>query len=277
MVFTSLFTFVVTVILGESLSLPPPTKCQRRQVGPPVVDDKPSTTLTNLPTEIILHINSCLPPQSKICLGLTWKSFWAALNKEVELKIPVPEEKSLLLRLLERDLPSRMLCFHCNKLYCWKIFRGGVSDYRCPLRGHGIEPRYSLATCTSLRHLHPLRREMVDAFLRGFEFGPAYGPQLSELAHECEPRCFWNDHVASKFEARVVQGKLILHATYRKSIRLPLYDPATQDPDNSNISLSAAIPRSTYIDIDNFNRLGCVHCMWTLPAVIMHTIKYLDC
>ncbi len=118
---------------------------------------------------------------------------------------------------------------------------------------------------------------MVDAFLRGFEFGPAYSSQLSELAHEFEPRCFWNDHVASKFEARVVQGKLVLHATYRKFIRLPLYDPATQDPDNSNISLSAAILRSTYIDIDNFNRLGCVHCIWTLPAVIMHTIKYLDC
>ncbi|KAK5191775.1 hypothetical protein LTR92_008356 [Exophiala xenobiotica] len=271
--FIALFKLAVNVIRGAFL-LPRRIIYRRRlhasrvvdDKPSHVVDDKPSTTLTNLPTEILLGINSYLPPQSKICLGLTSKSCFAALSTEVDLKIAVPEEKALLLRLLERDLPDRMLCFYCNKLYLWKFFRGRVYDYNCPLRNHGIKPTYSLTTCTRIRHLYVMRREMVDAFLRGFELGPAYGPPLSELAHECGSQCYYSaDHMSSRFEARVVQGKLILHAMYQKSFRVPPYDPATQGPNNA------------YDDIQKFNHLGCLHCGGAVPAVILHAIKYVDC
>ncbi|KAK5462782.1 hypothetical protein LTS15_002494 [Exophiala xenobiotica] len=262
--FIALFKLAVNVIRGAFL-LPRRMIYRRRQHASRVVDDKPSTTLTNLPTEILLRINSYLLLQSKICLSLTSKSFFAALSTEVDLKISVPEEKALLLRLLERDLPDRMLCFYCNKLYLWKFFRGRVYDYKCPLLNHGIEPTYLLTTCSRIRHLYAMRREMVDAFLRGFELGPAYGPQLSELAHECDSRCYYSDHISRRFEARVVQGKLILHATHQKSFRVPPYDPATQGPNTS------------YDDIHKFSHLGCLHCNGTVHAVILHAIKYMDC
>ncbi|RMZ76466.1 hypothetical protein DV738_g4874, partial [Chaetothyriales sp. CBS 135597] len=70
----------------------------------------------------------------------------------------------------------------------------------------------------------PLYHPFVEAYLRGAELGPAYGPPLSDLAHQCsgvftsETGHRYNDNIKRTIRARVVRGKLVLHRTFKKSV-----------------------------------------------------------
>jgi hypothetical protein len=77
--------------------------------------------------------------------------------------------------------------------------------------------------------------ETVAVFWRRHERGPAYGPQLEELHHKCVGRDgpiwkFRGPDMSRKTAARVVNGKLLLRASYS----LPLFYRNRRKPNWTN-------------------------------------------
>lgn len=80
-----------------------------------------TSTLERLPVEILLRIIFFLPVSSIACLSLPSKWHYEALIDQIDPKMrDNSAEKERFLRLLEKDLPEKMLCCSCNILYRWE-------------------------------------------------------------------------------------------------------------------------------------------------------------
>lgn len=215
----------------------------------------PSTAsiLARFPVEVLLHVISYLPPESAISLSLASKYYYATLSPHVDLTLSrSPQNKKRLLRLLEVDWPDMMACHGCNVLYRWKqtpvkyVCWETTLRYKDHLRG--------VRLCFDHTHF-TMYLSVVEAYIRGHEMGPAYGPPLSELTHSCRGRLFGDDKKETEhsIQARVVRGKLLLHRTFKTPISLL---------------------DSTGLELDKFGYFGCCHSHKSLPAVVMEAIEH---
>lgn len=176
-----------------------------------------ASALTLLPTELLPHLASFLPVENVACLALTSKYFHSTLSTEIDITLPNPEQKNRFLRLLERDFPQLLTCRTCNILYRWnRWFR----SYECPRHDQVIERHYGAVTYCAQHLRSRVPTEVVDAFIRGFQYGPRYGPQLAKLFHSCV-YLLGQEEIRWTLEARVVDDKLILHSTYKLHIVMP--------------------------------------------------------
>ena len=94
----------------------------------------------------------------------------------------------------------------------------------------------------------------VEAYISGYEMGPAYGPPLSELTHSCRGflPCDDKQEIQQSTHARGVRGKLLLYKTLLTSISL----------------LDSVVS-----EVDKFKYFCCHHGWCALPAVIMEAIE----
>ncbi|OQU96364.1 hypothetical protein CLAIMM_02458 [Cladophialophora immunda] len=250
------------------LSIVKPRK-KGRQPGLTLLPENLVPLLTSLPTELLLLIVSFLPLSAVACLILTSKYYHATLADELDLRMQDPEEKARFVRLLEKDLPHLLACYSCNILFDWRK----KPKWRCPnYENHPLLNRGSLLcyvhrpTCVS--------REMVDAFVRGHEKGAEYGPQLHKLAHECNSDGGWyptrGSTVARSLDARVQQGKLILHGIYRLRVPIPKHclRPSPGYVDRT-------LGYSLMPEMVKFNGIGCVHLRNSLPSVLLEGVRHL--
>jgi hypothetical protein len=229
-----------------------------------------ASTLARLPAELLLRIVSFLPAGSIACLSLTSKCYYAALSDQFDLKLQEnPKEKQRFLRLLEEDLPEMMACYSCNALYSWKK----QQRYLCPNQHNYTSLQRGSLWCFAHDPAF-IYREMVDAFLRGFEKGPKYGPQLLELAHKC--KCDGSvlncagKKIWRSLDARVIKGKLMLHGVHELCVSFP---PLGTRP--SQICLDKIVKDTLVPEIDKFSGIGCVHTGDSLPAVLLDTVQHL--
>ncbi|RMZ83576.1 hypothetical protein DV738_g1127, partial [Chaetothyriales sp. CBS 135597] len=180
--------------------------------------------LARFPVEILLHIVSFLPPESAVSLSLVSRHYYTLLSRDVDLTLKQNQPaKKRLLRLLEVDWPHLMACHACNMLFSWKWKPNrALSIYTCPSSGRQSSSHLSgISLCCG--YLHPdMSFSIVEAYIRGYEMGPAYGPPLSELTHSCRGRLQSDDRREARLtvRARVVQGKFLLHHTMRANICL---------------------------------------------------------
>ena len=234
-------------------------------------EDRRSSTLEEMPAEILLHIASFLPASSVASMSLTSKRHHKTLldSSVLELRDNC-RERVRFLRLLEVDLPKMMVCCSCNILYRWK-----KSDrYLCPNRFNHAKVDRGALWCFA-HHPAFIYRNMVDAFLRGFERGPLYGPQLEELSHNCKSDSslafYKSEHIDNSLDARVVMGKLLLHSVHQLSVPLGDAAPVTL---TSGVDIDQAIMDRLVPAINGLRTIGCAHSNDTLPAVILEAFKF---
>ena len=99
--------------------------------------------------------------------------------------------------------------------------------------------------------------EAIAAFLRGYERGPAYGPQLQEFYHKCDgPQRWLTPGVSRDRTARVVNGKLLVRTSY--SLQVSLQRPFAA------------------LQLDQLSYIGCGHSPGSLPALVMEAIDHID-
>ena len=178
--------------------------------------------LARLPLELLLQIIEYLPAQSAAVVALISKYHYVALKQYVLPSLSDRAAKKRFLRLLEVDLPQYIACYCCDTLYRW---RASAPRYECPRRFHrGMCSIHTLEPMYCPQHYpRQLPLETVAAFLRGYERGPAYGPQLQELYHKCDgalPWHHWTPDVSRDTAARVVNGKLLLRTSYSLQVSL---------------------------------------------------------
>ncbi|KIX92038.1 uncharacterized protein Z520_12254 [Fonsecaea multimorphosa CBS 102226] len=243
---------------------------KRRQPCLDLVPENFSSPLTSLPTELLLIIASSLPPSALACLMLTSKHFYNTLAYEFDPRMQHhPEEKALFVRLLEKDLPHMLACYSCDILFDWRK----KPRCRCPNHHNHLFLTFDPLWC----YVHSpalISREMVDAFVRGYEKGPEYGPQLEELTHKCKRDGGWyptrGKKVARRLDARVQQGRLIVHGVY--SMRVPLPPHCIKpSPDYVDRSFELSLTR----EMAKFAGIGCVHLGHSLPAILLDSVRRL--
>ena len=85
-----------------------------------------------LPLELIFLIASYLPLESAALLGLSCYSLYSCLKMEClhPLKEAEYSVKNAFLSFLERDLPTHLLCPHCNKLHSMSFSEGHLPSRR---------------------------------------------------------------------------------------------------------------------------------------------------
>lgn len=121
---------------------------------------------------------------------------------------------------------------------------------------------------------------MVDWFLRGFEKGTRYGPQLHELNHNCisdKNAMFLRKaraRIDKSLDARVVRGKLLFHGVHWLSVSLSAEPPETlaSQVDISQINFSDRLVPA----IHAFREIGCAHSRDTLPAILLDAFQLRD-
>jgi hypothetical protein len=172
--------------------------------------------LARLPPELLLQIIQYLPADSAAVVALISKYHYVALKHYVLPGLSDNAAKKRFLRLLEVDLAEYIACHCCDILYRWKA---SAPQYQCPGQSHEVmcyKHTHGSMYCSQ----HEPRRlplETVAAFLRGYERGPAYGPQLQELHHKCDgtgPGHYSSPGVSRDTAAQVVNGKLLLRTSY---------------------------------------------------------------
>ncbi|EXJ53700.1 uncharacterized protein A1O5_13056 [Cladophialophora psammophila CBS 110553] len=228
-------------------------------------------TLTSLPPELLLCLADFLPPSSVASLGFTSKYCRAVLDKRHDIRLEQdPEEKARFVQMLERDVPHMLACYSCKVLFNWRKKPKGV----CPNHDNHRNLNHGSLWCYA--HRPPfISRETVDAFLRGYEKGPKYGPQLAELAHECKGDGGWyptkGEKIARRLDARVQLGKLLLHGVYTLRVALPS-PPKAFSPGYVDRSF-----RHTLLpEIVKFNGIGCVHLRNSLPLLLIDAVHHLE-
>ncbi|OAP55616.1 hypothetical protein AYL99_09767 [Fonsecaea erecta] len=223
-----------------------------------------------LPAEILLTIVTLLPRSALACLMLTSKYLYNTLSPGFELRMEgFPDERSVFIRLLEKDLPQMVVCYSCEILFDWRE----KSRWRCP--NHSNHPFFDFDPIWCYAH-EPgfISREMVDLFVRGHELGPEYGPQLYELAHSCDKDGGWfrtrGRKVARVLDARIQQGRLLLHGVYSLTAPIPTF---SIDPEEGyyDRSWEYALMR----EMGKFNGIGCIHLRTALPAIILEAVRQL--
>ncbi|KIW25664.1 uncharacterized protein PV07_08825 [Cladophialophora immunda] len=232
----------------------PPLKDTSTAVEPEVVA---LPGLARLPPELLLQIIQYLPAESAAVFALISKYHYAALKQHVLPGLSSMAVKKRFLRLLEVDLAEYIACHCCDILYRWKAL---APPYYCPRRSRlemsGIHTPRPWCTYYPEHQPHYLTLETVAAFLRGYEHGSAYGPQLQELHHKCDiplPRHFWAPDVSRDTVARVVNGKLLVRTSY---------------------SLQMSLQQSLAAQLDRLNFIGCLHSPGTLPALVKDAIDH---
>ncbi|KEF52720.1 uncharacterized protein A1O9_11137, partial [Exophiala aquamarina CBS 119918] len=178
--------------------------------------------LARLPPELLLQIIRYLPVESAAAVALISKYHYLALKQYVLLGLSDIAGKRRFLRLFEVDLAEYIACHCCSILYRWKAC---APRYECPRRyRRGMYRIHTLGLKYCPQHYpRELPLETVAAFLRGYERGPAYGPQLQELHHKCDaalPWHHWTPDVSRDTAARVVHGKLLLRTSYSLQVSL---------------------------------------------------------
>ncbi|KAK5279854.1 hypothetical protein LTR40_007184 [Exophiala xenobiotica] len=211
--------------------------------------------LTRLPPELLLEIIQYLPADSAAVVALISKYHYAALKHYVLPGLSDNAAKKRFLRLLEVDLVEYIACHCCDILYRWKA---SAPWYQCPGRFHeGMCYKHTLGSMYCPQHgPRGLPLETVAAFLRGYERGPAYGPQLQELHHKCDGTLhYWSPGVSRDTAAQVVNGKLLLRTYY---------------------SMQVSLQQSFATQLDKLRHIGCSHSPATLPALVMDAIDHLS-
>jgi hypothetical protein len=89
---------------------------------PPRLNALEFSTLSNLPTEIILQISRLLPPESAACFSICCRPIYFALETQYLEDLRPMEgfpglHRERLLKLLEGDLPDHIICGFCKKLH----------------------------------------------------------------------------------------------------------------------------------------------------------------
>ena len=231
----------------------PPSEDVLTAVHPDVVEPP---GLVRLPIELLLQIILYLPVESAAAVALISKHYYVALKRYVLPDLSDKATKRRFLRLLEEDLPEYIACHGCNILYRWKA---SAPRYECSRRYcRGVSDVHTLKPDYCPQHYpHALPLETVAAFLRGYERGPAYGPQLQELHHKCDgalPYHHWSAGVSRDTGARIVNGKLLLRIFY---------------------SLQVSLQQSLVTQLDRLNSIGCEHSPSTLSGLVMDAINHL--
>ena len=178
--------------------------------------------LARLPPELLLQIMLYLPVESAAAVALISKYHYAALKQYVLPGLSDTAGKKRFLRLLEADLAEYIACHCCDILYQWKAC---APRYKCPRRyRRGMTGVHTFGRKYCPQHYpRDLPLETVAVFLRGYERGPAYGPQLQDLHHKCDgalPWHHWSPGVSRDTAARVVNGKLLLRTSYSLQVSL---------------------------------------------------------
>ncbi len=246
-------------ILMTRHSLPPaspyrePDEDPSRAVDPEVVA---LPGLARLPPELLLQIIQYLPAESAAVVSLISRYHYVVLKQYVLTGLSDKAAKKRFLRLLEVDLPEYIACPCCDILYRWKA---SAPMYSCPRRRYDQGTRYLHNVAPMIRPQHypwALPLEAIAAFLRGYERGPAYGPQLQEFYHKCDgPQRYLTPGVSRDTEARVVNGKLLLRTSY---------------------SLQMSLQESFAAQLDQLSYIGCSHSPGSLPALVMEAIDHID-
>ncbi|KIX92835.1 uncharacterized protein Z520_11498 [Fonsecaea multimorphosa CBS 102226] len=215
--------------------------------------------LARLPPELLLQIIQYLPAESAAVVALISKYHHVALKQYVLPDLSDMAAQKRFLRLLEVDLAEYIACHYCDILYRWQA---SAPRYECPRRFPcGKYPTHTLGSGDVYCPQHypsELPLEMVAAFLRGYERGPSYGPQLQELHRKCDATLPWHNltpNVSRDTAARVVNGKLLLRTSY---------------------SLQVSLQQSLADQLDPLSFIGCRHSAGTLPALVMDAIDHLD-
>lgn len=240
--------------LPSASSYRPPFEDPSTAVDPEVVA---LPGLARLPPELLLQIILYLPAESAAVVALISKYYYVALKQYVLPGLSDIAAKKRFLRLLEVDLPEYIACYHCDILYQWKA---SAPRYECPRRfSGGTYPYHSSGPMYCPQHFPcRLTLEAVAVFLRGYERGPAYGPQLQELYHKCDaalPRHYLTPGVSRDTAARIVNGKLQLRIS---------------------CSLQVSLQQSLAAQLDQLKFIGCIHSYLHLPAVVMDAIEHLS-
>lgn len=174
-----------------------------------------------------MTVASFLLPESVLALGLVSKDFLHLVpSAQSQLRGNAVVKQSFLL-LLENDLPDRLLCYSCNRLYNWRIASGQLSFYRCSCLARYQDsfphPAYlGLCDCTRVASL---QREVGDLILRADKKGPEYGLPVSHIAHEClVSQCYGTlrTPISNKLQSKIVAASLMLWRVKKLKFTLPL-------------------------------------------------------
>lgn len=74
-------------------------------------------TLAGLPVELLLSIADFLPPVDAICISLCSNRLFDTFHRRNHPMLPSGIDKLPLLKRLERDLPSYVICYTCHLLH----------------------------------------------------------------------------------------------------------------------------------------------------------------
>lgn len=167
-----------------------------------------TTTLVDLPNEIILIITGFLKKESQLLLSLSCKRLRILLNYSLDLALYGKSTKVRFLHLLERDHPGYLTCQSCVVLYSWREREG--AGYQCPgLKTHQVaESSRSTSWLMQAGGKNNVRmtQETIDLIFRGLEHGLAYGLPLSFLNTSGTDAL----DISRTNEARLVNGQLLV-------------------------------------------------------------------
>lgn len=204
--------------------------------------------LLDLPTEILLFIESYLAYENAISLSLTCKQAYNLFfHRNRPLRRRHNRDKHFLF-LLERDYPALLTCPVHEILYRWQKQRG--KRYRCPL---GCGTGDSMVVCNRgcRAGFHGIFDAERRLMIRHTFLGPEYGISMEFLRHVCKRG---RSKIANEVTPRRAGDSLMVWRTNHFSARIDF--DAWKDLELER----------------GFNELICVHSSRGVLALIVASI-----
>lgn len=185
------------------------------------------STLSKLPTEIILQISRLLPPESAASFSICCRPIYFALETQyLEDLRPMEGSPGLhrerLLKLLEADLPDHIICGFCKKLHAINKARRHLysnSDYNNHLKCWKVD----YESFTSFFIHEEFSSSIFEMTMKRYRQGSEYSDLLDLLSLKTITRCHIGYVQQQTAAAKLIDGSLIIRE--QKIFMIPATQP----------------------------------------------------
>lgn len=145
-------------------------------------------TLAGLPVELLLSIADFLPLVDAICISLCNNRLFDTFHRRNHPMLPSGIDKLLLLKRLERDLPSYFICYTCHLLHNYdasqdfgprSIFESKAGPLSCFSKWR---PTLELAI-SSRQAWYKINFLHLQLAMEGFYLGPQFGISTEAICY----------------------------------------------------------------------------------------------
>jgi len=210
------------------------------------------STLSNLPTEIILQISRLLPPESAASFSICCRPVYFALETQyLEDLRPMEGSPGLhrerLLKLLEGDLPDHIICGFCKKLHAINKARRHLhsnGDYLNHLKCWKVD----YESMTSIYIHEEFSSSVFEMTMKRYRQGSEYSDLLDLLSLETTTHSRIGYVEQRTAAAKLIDGSLIVRE--QKIFMIPATQPIPFPWDASFV----ICPHITFFTIEDLNR-----------------------